>query len=119
MTQTGEQNIEAIKACVLKALDDNKAADVVDIDLRGKSTIADFMVLATGGSARQVSALAKKILEETNKEFPGIPQRETGQADRVLTLPLGLAALGGRQEDAAAVVVVEAEEEGVDRQRGM
>lgn len=81
MTSSGEKNIDAIKACVLKTLDDNKAVEIVDIDLRGKSTIADFMVLASGGSARQVSALAKKLLDETAKEFPGIPQRVEGLAE--------------------------------------
>ena len=86
MTASSEASIEAIKASVLKTLDDNKASDIVTIDLQGKSTVADYMVLASGGSARQVSALAKKILDDTAKEFPGIPQRVEGltEADWVL-----------------------------------
>jgi ribosome-associated protein len=45
-----------------KALDDGKAEDVVTIDLAGKSTIADQMLIATGRSQRQVAALAERII---------------------------------------------------------
>mgnify|MGYP005851561059 CR=1 FL=1 len=47
---------------VLQCLDDGKAEDIVTIDLRGKSTIADFMVIACGRSQRQVTALADRLL---------------------------------------------------------
>ena len=47
---------------VLTCLEDLKAVDVVNIDLRGKSTIADNMVVATGTSNRQVAALAERLL---------------------------------------------------------
>ena len=40
------------------SLDDDKAEDVVVIDLAGKTEIADFMVIANGGSSRQVGAMA-------------------------------------------------------------
>ncbi|MCC7273021.1 MAG: ribosome silencing factor [Alphaproteobacteria bacterium] len=43
------------------SLDDDKAEDVVVIELAGKSTIADFMVIATGRSTRQVSAMAENL----------------------------------------------------------
>jgi ribosome-associated protein len=48
--------------CIGKALDDGKAEDVVVIDLHGKTSIADQMVIATGRSQRQVSALAERVL---------------------------------------------------------
>lgn len=44
-------------------LDDDKAQDVRVIALEGKSTIADYMVIATGRSQRQVSAMAEHLLE--------------------------------------------------------
>ena len=47
---------------MLACLEDLKAVDVVTIDLRGKSTIADNMVIATGTSSRQVAALAERLL---------------------------------------------------------
>jgi ribosome-associated protein len=46
-----------------KTLEDGKAEDLVVIDLQGKSTIADYMLIATGRSQRQVVALAERLLE--------------------------------------------------------
>lgn len=43
------------------SLDDDKAEDIVAIDLRGKSTIADFMVIATGRNSRQLAAMASHL----------------------------------------------------------
>lgn len=49
--------LETVKA----SLDDDKAEDVVVIDLAGKTEIADFMVIANGGSRRQVGAMADHL----------------------------------------------------------
>ncbi len=46
------------------SLDDDKAEDVVVIDLAGKTEIADFMVIANGGSKRQVGAMADHIQQK-------------------------------------------------------
>ena len=46
---------------VQASLDDDKAEDVVVIDLAGKTEIADFMVIATGNSQRQVGAMADHL----------------------------------------------------------
>jgi ribosome-associated protein len=73
--------VEAIRDLVLKVLDENKGEDVIDIDLAGKSTFADFMVVATGTSSRHVAALAQKVMEEVNKNFPGRKQRAEGLAE--------------------------------------
>jgi ribosome-associated protein len=54
---------------VLSSLEDDKAEDVVAIDLRGKSAIADHMVIATGRSARQVTAIAEKLGERFKERF--------------------------------------------------
>jgi ribosome-associated protein len=43
------------------SLDDDKGEDIVVIDLRGKSTIADFMVIATGRNSRQLAAMASHL----------------------------------------------------------
>ena len=53
---------------VLKTLDDGKAEDVVTIDLAGKTTIADYMVIASGRSARQVTALTEHLEEELSRQ---------------------------------------------------
>ncbi len=69
-----------MKEIVVKILDDNKAEKIVDIDLAGKTSIADFMVICSGRSSRQVSALAD-ILSETVKDYdlqPKIEGKENG-----------------------------------------
>jgi ribosome-associated protein len=47
---------------VCRALDDDKAEEIAVIDLSGKTSIADYMVIASGRSSRQVSALADRLL---------------------------------------------------------
>lgn len=54
---------------VLSSLDDDKAEDVVSIDLRGRSEMADHMVIATGRSSRQVAAIAEKLAERLKAAF--------------------------------------------------
>ncbi|MFK8252914.1 ribosome silencing factor [Ancylobacter terrae] len=54
---------EEILAFVLARLDDDKAEDIVPIDLRGKTSIADHMVVASGRSQRHVGAIAEHLIE--------------------------------------------------------
>ena len=56
--------IEAQLELVRRSLDDDKAEDVVVIDLKGKSAFADYMVIATGRSNRQVVAIADHLAEK-------------------------------------------------------
>jgi len=51
--------LQAVKDC----LDDNKAEDLVTIDLTGKSSLADYMVIASGRSNRHVGAIADHVLK--------------------------------------------------------
>lgn len=55
-------NGDALLDLVKTSLDDDKAEDLVVIDLAGKSTIGDFMVVATGRSQRQVAAMADHLV---------------------------------------------------------
>jgi ribosome-associated protein len=52
---------------VLARLDDMKAEDSVTIDLAGKSSIADFMVVASGRSNRHVAAVAENVIKELER----------------------------------------------------
>jgi ribosome-associated protein len=52
---------------VLASLDDMKAEDTLTIDLRGKTTIADDMVVTSGRSNRHVGAVADRVLEDLRK----------------------------------------------------
>lgn len=63
-----EKASDALLALVLKQLDDDQAQDVVAIDLAGKSSIADHMVIASGRSTRQVASMAQKLAEEVKKQ---------------------------------------------------
>ncbi len=49
---------------VLSRLDDMKAEDITTIDLRTESTIADYMIVASGRSNRHVGAVADQVLED-------------------------------------------------------
>jgi ribosome-associated protein len=60
---------EALLARILTSLDEDKAEDVVQIDLRGKTEIGDYMVIASGRSTRQVSAMAEKLIDRLKQEF--------------------------------------------------
>jgi ribosome-associated protein len=64
---------------VLNSLADDKAEDVVSLDLRGKSTIADHMIVASGRSSRQVGAIAEKLADRL-KESAGIFARLEGKS---------------------------------------
>ena len=57
----------ALLDLVLSHLDDDQAQDVVTIDLEGKSSIADYMVIASGRSTRQVAAIATKLAEKVKQ----------------------------------------------------
>jgi ribosome-associated protein len=54
---------------VLASLDDDKAEDIVQIDLRGKSSIADYMVIASGRSSRQVASIAEKLADRLKESY--------------------------------------------------
>ena len=66
-------------ALILTALDEDKAEDVVQIDLRGKTSVADHMVVCSGRSTRQVTALAEKLSDRL-KETLGRAARTEGKA---------------------------------------
>lgn len=52
---------------VMKSIDDDKGQDIVSIPLAGKSSLADYMVVASGTSTRQVAAMAQKLNERVKK----------------------------------------------------
>ena len=60
---------EEILAAVLKSVDDDKAEDIVQIDLRGRSDVADYMVICSGRSSRQVAAISEKLVDRLKQEF--------------------------------------------------
>tara|TARA_B100000902_G_C26701707_1_gene617508 strand:+ start:64 stop:414 length:351 start_codon:yes stop_codon:yes gene_type:complete len=53
-----------LKQIVIKTLDINKAQDIVSIDLKDKSSMADFMIIASGTSSRHIQSLSEQVLEK-------------------------------------------------------
>ena len=56
--------VSDLKKIIIKTLDSNKALDIVTIDLENKSSIADFMIIASGTSSRHIQALSEQVLEK-------------------------------------------------------
>jgi len=59
---------DAQLAAVLSSLSDDKAEDVVSIDLRGRSAMADHMIIASGRSTRQVAAISEKLVDRLKQD---------------------------------------------------
>ena len=53
-----------LKSIILNTLDSNKALDIVSIDLKNKSSMADYMIIASGTSSRHIQALSEQVLEK-------------------------------------------------------
>ena len=53
-----------LKKLIIKTLDNNKALDIVLIDLKDKSSIADFMIIASGTSSRHIQSLSEQVLDK-------------------------------------------------------
>ena len=76
----GKDQVEKLHDLVLSSLDDDQAVEVVSIPLSGKSSIADYMVVASGRSTRQVASMAQKLQERI--------KRELGRNVRIEGLPI-------------------------------
>ena len=56
--------ISDLKEIVINTLDLNKAQDIVTIDLKDKSCMADYMIIASGTSSRHIQSLSEQVLEK-------------------------------------------------------
>lgn len=65
---------------IATSLDDDKAEQIVQIDLAGKTDIADHMLIASGRSARHVSAIADHLVEKLKDAGHGRPKVEGASA---------------------------------------
>ena len=82
---TGSDGVEALHKLILASLDDDQAVETVSIPLAGKSSIADYMVVSSGRSTRQVASMANKLAEKIKAERGRSPRVEGLQtADWVL-----------------------------------
>ena len=53
-----------LKSIILNTLDSNKALDIISIDLKNKSSMADYMIIASGTSSRHIQALSEQVLQK-------------------------------------------------------
>ena len=76
--QNGEfkESSEMLLSCIIKSLSENKAEDITTIDLRGRTSIGDYMVVASGRSTRQVSSISQKLVDILKTELGRISKVE-------------------------------------------
>ena len=67
---------DTLLAAILKSLDDDKGEDIVQINLRGRSEMGDYMVIASGRSTRQVTAMAEKLADRLKQDYGIISKTE-------------------------------------------
>ena len=58
------ENISDLKKIIINTLDKNKAQDIISIDLKDKSSMADYMIVASGTSSRHIQSLSEQVLEK-------------------------------------------------------
>ena len=76
---TDPEEVEALHRLIMASLDDDQAVDTISIPLAGKSSLADYMVIASGRSTRQVASMASKLAEKIKGEL--------GRSTRIEGLP--------------------------------
>lgn len=69
---------------VITSLEDDKAEDIINIDLKGKTSIADSMIIASGRSTRQVAAIADHLYRKLKHGPNGCKLEGMEKADWVL-----------------------------------
>jgi len=80
-----ELTSEELLEHILTSLNDDKAEDIVTIDLRGKSAMADYMVICSGRSTRQVTSIADRLTDRLKQDLGRLSRLEgKDQGDWVL-----------------------------------
>ena len=74
--------ISNLKQIIINTLDINKAQDIISIDLKDKSSMADYMIIASGTSSRHIQSLSEQVLEKLKNngvKDPKIEGKESGE----------------------------------------
>jgi ribosome-associated protein len=64
-----QPNSEELLARVIASLEDDKAEEIVEIDLRGRSDMADYMLICSGRSTRQVVSISEKLADRLKQDY--------------------------------------------------
>ena len=77
-SQNGEfkKSSDALLNCIIKSLSENKAEDITTIDLRGRTSIGDYMIVASGTSTRLVSSISQKLVDTLKTDHRRISKVE-------------------------------------------
>lgn len=67
---------QELLATILNSLNDDKAEEIVQIDLRGKTEIGDYMVICSGRSTRQVASISEKLAQTVKDEYGLVAKME-------------------------------------------
>lgn len=84
MTDLRPLDPEKLVELVVASLDDDKAEDTIVIDLRGRSSLGDHLVISTGRSQRQVGAMADHLMEKLKRQGLAVSVEGMTQGDWVL-----------------------------------
>jgi ribosome-associated protein len=68
MSNKAKLSIEELKQLILTALDDMKAVDVVELDVKGKTSVTDLIIIASGTSSRHVKSIAANVALDAKKQ---------------------------------------------------
>ena len=84
-TRKSTSQVKKLKTLIEKSLDDDKALDIVTVDLAGKSSLGDYMIIASGTSQRHITTLADHIVDKLeNTGLSGIPIEGRDSSDWVV-----------------------------------
>lgn len=78
--EQGQPSSEILLTTILASLEDDKAEEIVQIDLRGRSDMGDYMVICSGRSSRQVSAISEKLVDKLKHDFGRLSKIEGKEA---------------------------------------
>lgn len=85
MTGPSDTSSDALLAFILNSLEEDKAEDIVQIDLHGKTAIGDYMIVCSGRSTRQVVSISEKLSDRMKQELGRASKLEgKGSGDWVL-----------------------------------
>ena len=74
--ETETATSQSLLATILKSLEDDKAEDIVQIDLRGKTELGAYMVICSGRSTRQVASISEKLAQTVKDDYGVIAKME-------------------------------------------
>ena len=60
-------NLEKLAELIIETLEDNKATNILTLDVRELTSVTDLMIIASGTSSKQVTAIAEKLIEKAKK----------------------------------------------------